>query len=92
MTPEEIRTRCRKVWIITTDNQIFGNEPDDNLSEPRFAPAFRTKEIAVSNITDRQAALTKAYNLDRFGQPKYPHQTLKAVAVYLVPASKIDKP
>lgn len=88
MDKNDIRAKCRKVYIVTTNGHIFGDGHGGN--EHEFVPVFRSQERAETNVSDREACQTKIYNLDRFGKPKQPPEKLKAVAVYLVPASKID--
>lgn len=88
MEKEAIRTKCRKAYIITTNSHIFGDGYGGN--EQEFVPIFHSKERAETNVIDREACQTKIYNLDRFGKPKRPPEKLKVVAVYLVPASRID--
>lgn len=78
MTKDEIRKRCRKVFIHVTDNRIF----EYGSGEYDFISVFREQETAEQTLSAKNGI---AYEWEKGKQ-----QTTKVVGFYLVPIVKLD--
>lgn len=89
MTPNEISTRCRKVFMTTQNNRIFWPVPYGFQEE---APVFVSEEKADDKTRHHTAKYMETYTRLQKQTEVTPDVQYKTVAFYLVPASKIDKP
>lgn len=80
MTKDEIRKRCRKVYLHIAQNKIFANE-DGN--EYEFVKIFRRECYAVERLRDID---TVRKEWEKFKGAIPP---TKVVGFYLVPITKI---
>lgn len=79
MEKDEIRQRCRKVYVHVTNNRIFSY----GTGEYDFVNVFRDKQRAVESA---RAIQSTCYEW----QKNEPKKNTKVVGFYLVPINRID--
>jgi hypothetical protein len=81
MTKDEIKTRCRKAFLIVENNSIFSLDQPNNVGTQLYS-CEKYAEKSAADIRDSYENLE--YYVLRRGRK------VKVCAVYIVPASKID--
>jgi hypothetical protein len=81
MTKDEIKTRCRKAFLIVENNSIFSIDQPNNVGTQLYS-CQKYAEKTAADI--KESYETLEYFTLRRGRE------VKVCPVYIVPASKID--